>query len=166
MPISSRLLSLSLISLALFASRANALTYTYDNSTAGAIANNSCANPLTRTFTVSDSFTVSEIAIGLNISHNNRGDLRATLVAPDATTRQFVTESGDSDNNYDIYVSTNTEGALDDGDSDPVAEPYYNRMVSLGTMNFYTGSSAGTWTLRVCDTNGGTSGTFKYHFRA
>lgn len=150
------------LGLAVLAGPAAALVYTYENTTTGTITsnNNSCNTILTRTFTVSDSFTVAQIAVGLNLSHNRRGDIRATLIAPNNSSRQFVTESGDSDNNYDIYVSTNTEGNLDDNDDDPVAAPFYNRLVALSTMNFYTGNSAGTWTLQICDRTTGTGGTF------
>ncbi len=139
-----------------------ALTYSYDNTTSGTLSNGAtpCNNPLVRTFTVSDSFTVSSIAVGLNITHNNRGDIRATLVAPDSTSFQFITNGGDTDNDYDITVSTNTEGALDDGDADVTGEPHYNRLVSVAGMNFYTGNSVGTWTLQVCDNVAATDGTF------
>lgn len=146
------------------AAPAAALIYTYDNTTAGAVdsVTTPCANPLVRTFSVSDSFTVSSIAVGLNISHARRGDLRVTLVAPNNATLQIVTENAaDASTNYDIHLSTNTEGTLDDGDTDPVAEPHYNRFVFLPTLaGFFTGNSAGTWSLRVCDTVATNSGTF------
>lgn len=141
----------------------HALIYTYDNTTAGALSSGAtpCNNPLARTFTVTDSFTVSTIAVGLNLSHTNRGDIRATLVAPNSTSLQLFNNSGDTDNNYDILISSNTEGALDDNDTDPTAEPYYNRLVSVAGINFYTGNSAGTWTLQLCDNNNnGINGTF------
>ncbi|MCB1034112.1 MAG: proprotein convertase P-domain-containing protein, partial [Acidobacteria bacterium] len=148
--------------LALAGRPAAALIYTYDNETSGTIsfAATPCSNPLLRTFTVSDSFTVSAIALGLNVSHNNRGDIRGTLVAPGGSSFQFLTETGDGDNNYDVLFSTNTEGGRDDGDADPTAAPFYNRLVSVGGMNFYSGNSAGTWTLQLCDTVAATNGTF------
>lgn len=131
---------------------AEALVYTYENSTAGTLsAATPCANPLVRTFTVSDAFTVSGIAVGLNITHPNRGDVRATLVAPGGSSFVFVASSGDADDNYDILVSTNNEGGIDDNDIDPVAEPFFNRPVFNTGMNFYTGNASGTWTLQICD---------------
>ncbi|HEX4955132.1 MAG TPA: C25 family cysteine peptidase [Thermoanaerobaculia bacterium] len=141
---------------------AAALVYSYDNTTSGTLSNAAtpCTNPLVRTFTVTDSFTVSSIALGLNLSHNNRGDIRGTLVAPGGTSFLFLNNSGDTDNDYDVTFSTNTEGALDDNDADVTAEPHYNRLVSVAGMNFYTGNSAGTWTLQLCDNVGGTDGTF------
>lgn len=164
---SRRLLGFAIVCLLGSTGPAHALIYTYDNTTSGAFDNTTapCTNPLTRTFTVSDSFTVAEIALGLNITHTYRGDIRATLVAPNSTTLQVVTESGsDGSDNYDIFISSNADGGtgplLNDGDLDPVAEPYYNRLVRLNAITFYTGNSAGTWTLRICDTFTGDSGTF------
>ena len=155
-----------------FGQPAQALIYTYDNTTSGAIpyasTNSNCATTnLPVTFTVPDSFTVSSIAIGLNISHAERGDVRAILVAPNGTTiLAFITQNNDTNDNYDILVLTNTEGALNDGANDPTAEPYYNRLVPNPNMNFYTGNASGTWTLRLCDrdNNGGTptNGTFNH----
>ncbi len=144
------------------ASSVSALVYTYENTTAGAFDDTTapCASPLLRTFTVNDSFTVSSIALGLNITHTYRGDIRATLVAPGGSSLVVVASANDSDDNYDILVSTNTEGARDDNDIDPVGEPYYNRLVRNNAMNFYTGNSAGTWTLQICDTAALDSGTF------
>ncbi|MDZ4814583.1 MAG: C25 family cysteine peptidase [Pseudomonadota bacterium] len=138
------------------------VVYTYDNTTVGALSNAAtpCATPLARTFVVTDAFTVGDIAVGVDIDHINRGDLRMTLVSPSGTLLQFVTESADADDNYKAMFSINVEGALDDGDTDPVANSRYRRLVSVAGMNFYAGTSAGTWTLRMCDTVGANNGTF------
>ncbi len=140
------------------------LIYTYENTTSGAVDDvaTPCVSPLVRSFSVSDSFTVSGIAVGLNIDHTYRGDLVVTLIAPDATSLQlFAQNGGDGDDNHDIWMSTNTEGALDDGDVDPTAEPFYSRLVSIaGLGGFYTGNASGTWSLQVCDFFAVDSGTF------
>jgi subtilisin-like proprotein convertase family protein len=159
------------LTLLVLAAPSSALTYTYDNTTSGSIpelgSNAACngATALVRTFTVSESFTVAGISLGLNLTHADRGHVRAILNAPDGSNAVFVSQTGaagdDPDDNYDILISTNTEGALDDGDVDPTAAPIYNRLVSLAGANFYAGNANGTWTLRVCDrfTAGGL-GTF------
>jgi len=152
-----------LVLAALFPLPGQALIYTYDNTTSGAIgiAATPCSNPLDRNFTVSDSFTVSSIGLGLNLTHTYRGDMQGTLVAPGGTSFQFLASNGgDGDDNYDVLFSTNTEGAVDDGSIDPVAAPFYNRPVSVPGMNFYTGTSAGTWSLQLCDVFAGDDGTF------
>lgn len=146
---------------------AGALVYTYENTTSGTVsqAATPCSNPLLRTFAVTDSFTVSEIAIGINISHPRRGDIQATLVAPNGASLQVIAASTNSDDNYDVYITNMAAEAggttaLNDGDNDPVAAPFYNRLVRLTTMNFYTGNSLGTWTLQVCDNVAANNGTF------
>ncbi len=126
------------------------------------------SSALNVSFAVGDSFTVSSIALGLNVSHTNRGQLRASLVAPDNSTLQLLTQTAgatdDPDDNYDVYFSPLSDGAgsnpVDDGDADPVAEPYYHRLINAAT-GFYSGNAAGTWTLRICDRfDEGTTGTF------
>ncbi len=150
---------------ALATGEAHALNYTYENTTSGPIpelgTDAACdgASALERTFTVNDSFTVATIALGFNATHAIRGHIRAILFAPGGSA-VFIAQSADTDDNYDILLSTNSEGALDDNDTDPTGQPYFNRIVSLAGANFFTGNSAGTWTLRVCDRTGGTTGTF------
>ena len=143
----------------------HALIYTYENSTTGTLSNAAtpCTNPLVRNFTVTDSFTVTEIAIGINLSHNNRGDIRAILFAPGGSNATAIALSTDSDNNYDVYITdfSETAAAIDDGDADPTGEPYYHRLVDNNTIDtFYTGNSAGTWSLQICDNVAATNGTF------
>ena len=151
-----------ILAFAALAGPAGALVYTYDNTTSGAIPNTVCATSLTRTFTVTDSFTVAEIGLGFNATHTSRGQIRATLVAPNLASLQVITDNSDTDDNYDIFISNMSEAAanLDDNDIDPVAEPYYNRLVDLNGITFYTGNSAGTWTLLICDDTLATNGTF------
>ena len=122
------------------------------------------AGGLSRTFTVSRSFTVSNVSLGLNISHNSRGNVAALLYAPDGSFVVFMQPSFDSDNDYDILLSSDSDGGpnpqLDDNSSDPVGEPYFARLVNQPNADFYTGDAAGTWTLVLCDVVNGTTGTF------
>lgn len=153
----------ALLLLPTLARPAGAVIYTYENTTSGTIPEVSTAacngSGLARTFVVSDSFTVSTIALGINLSHPQRGEVRAVLFAPNGTSTAFLvgstTPGADFDDNYDIHLSANNDGAgtppLDDGSTDPVGEPYYPRLVNFAGANFYTGNAAGTWTLRVCD---------------
>lgn len=153
--------------------------YRYDNATSGAIpnasGNNACrdnspaGNALERTFSVSDSFTVQSIAVGLNISHAQRGDIRAVLVAPDNTTvNLIVQDTGQNLDNLDVLIAEDfatsepVTPSIYDDDDDPVDEPYFLRLVSNTNINFYTGNANGTWTLRLCDrdSGNGVTGTF------
>ncbi len=163
----TRLCLVGIATAAFLAGPIQALNYTYDNTTSGAIpelGDDALCNggtALVRTFTVNDSFTVATIALGFNASHVSRGQIRAILNAPGGTSLVFVTNGADTNDDYDILISTNSEEALDDGDIDPTTAPFFNRLVTLAGANFYTGSSVGTWTLRVCDrTVDATTGTF------
>jgi len=117
---------------------------------------------------VSDTFTATSLAVGLNASHANRGDIRARLAAPDGTIYPLITQSADAGDNYDIFLIANTEsgqddvGLLDDGDIDPTAAPFFNRMVNgISGIGAISEAANGTWTLRLCDRNdNGTTGTF------
>ncbi len=145
--------------------------YTYDNSTSANVANNGCPTLVTRTFSVSEAFTVGgsgTISIGVDILNLQRGDLNLSLQAPDGSLATLAAVSGDTDDHYRVTFSSNndTGTVLDDGDADPVAAGGlvpYRRLVAVAALDtFYTGTSAGTWTLRMCDDGsaGGGSGTF------
>lgn len=173
-----RALGLAALALLCAAAPAAANVYQYENTTSAAIPNaandNVCtsgASALNITFSVPDSFTASAIAVGLTIDHNRRGDVRAVLTAPDNSNYVLFEESGDTDDDYDILVSGNSDAGapgtapLDDGDDDPVAAPFFNRLVTVGALNANEGA-AGTWTLRLCDRNSGGGGVTGTHLRS
>jgi subtilisin-like proprotein convertase family protein len=139
------------------------VVYTYDDTPGSpiALADNACGTPIERTFVVADSFTVNNIALGVRFTHPYRGDLRVVLVAPDNTTFTAINSVGDSDDNYNVMLSTNDEGFLDDGDIDPAAASVsFRRLVSVPGISFYSGNAAGTWRIRVCDNAGADLGTY------
>jgi subtilisin-like proprotein convertase family protein len=116
---------------------------------------------LARTFGVpaSNAATVSAIGVGLNITHPSRGEVRAMLKAPNnAVFSTLLTADGsDTHQNYDVTLASNADpsGApiQNDGDDDPVGEPYYARLVNVPGINFYSGTTVGNWTLYLCDGN-------------
>ncbi len=129
------------------------VVYSYDNNTSLAIPDNSaCSSAIEHAFVVTDTFTVGDIAIGVDIDHTWRGDLDFVLFAPNGSSVTLPgRNTGDSRDNYRVMFSTNSEGVRDDGDTDPVANAPWRRLVNAANLNFYTGSAAGTWRLRVCD---------------
>ncbi len=154
---------------ALVAAPAAATIYRYDTTSSGAIPETAAtvaactSGGLSRTFSVSNSFTVANIALGLNISHSRRGDLAAVLYAPDGSYAIFMQPAGGNSANYDVMISSNSDGGgnppLNDGTADPTGEPYYARLVNYSGADFYTGNASGTWTLYLCDVVSGTTGT-------
>lgn len=137
------------------------VVYTYDNSTPLAIPDNGCPGLQERTFVVSDAFPVGgagTIAVGVDITHTYRGDLNLVLVAPNGNSVTLAAVDGnDGNDNYRVMFSSNSDAgnALNDGDVDPVVAAgavRYRRLVSVPALDsFYTGTSTGTWRLRVCD---------------
>ncbi len=116
----------------------------------------------TRTFVVPDTFNVTSISVGLNVTHTRRGDVRAELFRPGSATPFILIAGtsgggGDADTNFDVMISNFTDAdggttAIDDNSTDPVAVPFYTRLVANAGINaFYAGTSAGTWEIRVCD---------------
>ncbi len=87
----------------------------------------------------------------------------AILYAPGGSFAVFMHPSGDADDDYDVLISSNSDGGgnppLDDNSSDPTGEPYYARLVNYSGADFYTGNASGTWTLYVCDVVSDTTGT-------
>jgi len=143
---------------------------TYEDTTSGPIpnGNTSCATSISRTFTVPETFTYNNVAVGLTIAHGERGDVRAYLTPPGGTrTLLFAHNTGDNNDNYDILLTTRNEGGmvLNDDDVDPTAAPFYNRLVYssvLAAAPFTSGNAGGTWTIELCDrANNGVNGTLQ-----
>jgi subtilisin-like proprotein convertase family protein len=175
---SLRGIALAFVGAALLTCPALAHVYQYDNATSGTIpdpgsddAGDCSVTTFDRTFVVpaTDSFTVAHISVGLNVTHSDRGQLRVEILRPGSATPfaalTGATSGGDDDNNYDILLSSNSDAGedgtapVDDNDEDPVAAPFFNRLVTVSGIDFFTGNSVGTWTLRICDVDsaGGTS---------
>ncbi len=70
----------------------------YENTTTGSISDNGCGSStgVTRTFNVTDVGIVTDINLGLNLTHTSRGHLQVTLKAPgDATATNLINTSSD-----------------------------------------------------------------------
>ncbi|MBK7044912.1 MAG: hypothetical protein IPH50_15300 [Rhodanobacteraceae bacterium] len=96
------------------------VVYTYDAAPVisipedGGQANCRAPSGLTRSvdipFTVTDTFTVGDVALGVDISHNRRGQIQIQIDPPGATGFTTVLPtSTDTDDNYRIMLSGNTE---------------------------------------------------------
>lgn len=140
------------------------------DSTTGEINDNStpCSNPLTRSFAVSDNFSIADVQIGVLLAHTYRGDLRMYLAGPDGTTVTLTTGSGSNGgDNYnarfsDAASNSITSYTFNDTASATTSVPPYNYTYRpSGSLSAFDGkSSSGTWTLRLCDQYAQDSGTF------
>lgn len=115
-----------------------------------------CSEPAVLYFSVYDDFTITDLNVGINVTHIARGDVRVTLDSPSGTTHQIVaSNNSDTDDNYDILVDDGSGAALDDGSADNIDEPFYDRTVgpsTNGDLDDYNGENAkGVWKAVVCD---------------
>lgn len=138
---------------------AQSVTVTTD--TAGTISGATpCApnQPLVRTFTVNNLFTITDVNIGILATHSYRGDLRFTLQHPDGTRVQLT--NGNTQNlggdNFNVLLDdaagqvVNTDAA--DRNHSTTAPPYENTYRPRNPLSaFNNKSAAGTWRLETCD---------------
>lgn len=143
---------------------------TYTNTADIAIPNNSCPVGVTRTFTVTDSFDVQAVAIGIVIEHRSRGDIRATLESPSGTVVTLISNVGGTRNHLNVLfdptsgTSITTHTTLND---DVNVAPYQRTFAPSSSLAAFTDAdstpdSAGTWTLRLCDSAGNPDGDFRH----
>lgn len=145
----------------LFGTALSAQTQTFDNTTSGTINGaTTCANPLTRTFTVSNSFVLADVDIGMRGSHTWRGDVRATLRHPDGTSVQVVDGNSNdvSGDNFNFRLNdegtqlVNTDGNTVNHTTNAVNGGYQHNFIPNSALSAFDGkTSNGTWTLSICD---------------
>ncbi|WP_062769107.1 proprotein convertase P-domain-containing protein [Sphingopyxis terrae] len=134
-------------------------TTTYSNTTGGAISNGTpCSSPLVRNFTVSTSYIVGDVDLGVLATHTWRGDLRITLQSPAGTRVQLV--NGDTNNisgdNFNVRLNDGGAQTVNtDGNSvthSISAPPYQNDFSPNSPLSAFNGENAqGTWRLEICD---------------
>lgn len=153
------------LALAVAPARAQTST-TYANTTTGTISDTAtpCTSPLVRSFTVTANAQVSDVNIGVQLTHTYRGDLRATLTSPSGTVVNLITNVGTSADNLNVLfddsaptnISTHTTN-----DTTTAAPPYQRTFQPEGSLAGFNGQgSAGTWQLSICDSLSGDSGAF------
>ena len=142
----------------------------YQNTTSGAFSNgaNPCTGtPLVRTIIVSDSFTISDLDVGLIIDHPWRLDTRATLQAPSGTSVVLLNDSdggGPQFNNYNIRLDDEGSPPVNTGShgSDPATPQFGSRVQPDNPLSAFDGENAlGTWTLSLCDVYSVDDGVFQ-----
>ena len=148
---------------------AYALTTTVDDIPGAAvtITDASCIN---RTINVASAVTIADINVGVNVNHAVRSQISVTLTSPAGTTVVLIPGNGfgsavaspDNYDNYDVMLDDTSVGSIYDNDNDPPGFPYYDRTARpQELLSAFKGENAnGNWTLQVCDTLAGTTGTY------
>ncbi len=129
------------------------------------IPDNGCtsSNGVTRTFNITEDLIVTDVNLGVNLSHDSRGQVMVTLKSPsDATETVIIDTSSDSYNNYDLWVDDASSNPVNDGNNDTTDAPYFDRTAgpsTNGALDSFDGKTTyGEWTVFVCDNIGGTTG--------
>ncbi|MBP1682297.1 MAG: hypothetical protein H6Q35_2636 [Proteobacteria bacterium] len=125
----------------------------YSNTTSTYIAD---VTTTTSTITITDSGTVEDLNVQINLTHTWDSDLDIYLVAPDGTVIELTSDNGGSGDNY-----TNT--IFDDDAATSIISggaPFTGTFRPEGDLSLLEGMDiSGTWTLRIVDDLGADVGT-------
>jgi uncharacterized repeat protein (TIGR01451 family) len=161
-------LGLAFLALTLFVTPALAQNR-YTNSTDGAVSETvtPCTAPLIRSFPVSEIYTVSDVNIGVLMSHTYRGDLLMYLQAPSGLRVQLFTGTGTSSTNFNVLLDDGAASAViahaanDIATATTAAPPYQRALRPANALSAFNGLNAnGVWTLEICDRYAADSGIF------
>lgn len=126
-----------------------------------------CNARFTRTFSVGTSYTVSDVNLGVLMSHTWRADVEIYLVSPAGTRVQLTASQGSSADNFNLTfddeagTSVSAYTANSTATSTTVVPPYSVSHTPLSPLSAFDGQNAlGTWTLEICDNAAQDSGTF------
>lgn len=142
-------------------------TTSYSNTSTGTISETatSCTSPMVRSFTVAANAQVTDVNVGVQLTHTYRGDLRATLVSPSGTVVNLMTNIGTTPDNLNVLFDDSAAASVTthtaNNDSTTTAPPYQRTFRPQGSLASFNGeASAGTWQLTVCDSLNGDNGVF------
>ena len=111
---------------------------------------------LTRVFSVTESFLVGDVNLGLNVEHPSRDELVVDLFSPAGTHVRVVgglsTTLG-SYANYDVWLDDAGTTELHNSADDDIGDPIFDRSARPdNSLDAFVGEDAqGMWILRICD---------------
>ena len=144
----------------------NSTTDNFAWTVTSSLPDNGCAsgNGVMRTFVITEDLVVTDVNLGVNITHARRGQVRVSLQSPtDMTPTTIISNSNDTYANYDVWVDDSSTNPINDRNADNVAAPYFDRTAGPnpdGALDSFNGKLAyGEWTVFICDNTRGTTGT-------
>lgn len=141
-------------------------TTNYSNTTTGTISETAttCTSPMVRNFTVTANAQITDVNVGVQLTHTYRGDVRATLVSPAGTVVNLITNVGTSADNLNVLFDDSAAASITThttNDNTSAAPPYQRTFRPEGSLASFNGQgSAGTWQLTICDSLNSDSGNF------
>lgn len=142
--------------------------YTDNPSSSIAIIDNDCSagSTVTRTINVSTSYIVSDVDIGVFLTHSYRSDLRISLRSPQGTTVGVMTNTAGSGDNLNDRFDDEAASAIGSHsgtgtDSTTAPPPYSHSFRPSSALSAFDGENAqGNWTLTICDSVGQDIGNY------
>lgn len=121
-----------------------------------------------RDFVVPTSYTVSDVNVGVLMSHTWRSDLRIWLRSPNGDFVNIFNRTGGSADNLNVLMDDSFPSNIsvhsdnDTATAGTIVPTYQREFQPANDLNAtYSGqSSLGTWQIWICDAAGGDSGTF------
>lgn len=137
--------------------------FVYENTIPGSLNDQTdCNTVLSKIINVPDNFVVEDLKVGLNLTHNYRGDLQIKLTSPNGTEVTLVDFSVDNFDNFDVLLDDNALGAVNDGSNDDTTTPFYEEdrtALPANPLSTFIGEFVtGDWTLTFCNVDQGSSG--------
>lgn len=123
----------------------------------------SCVAPVQKTFTIADSFTISDLNLALNITHPYRDDFNLSLTSPAGTVVDLTTRAAIGANADNINVVFDDEATINyiDDTSNHSLPASDRPRVPLSPLSAFDGeNSTGIWTLSMCDSWGNDTGIY------
>ena len=108
--------------------------------------------------TITDSFTIQSLAVGLTITHTCDSDLDVYLIAPDQTQVLLFTWVGGSGDNF-LVTLLDDQAPISITDGSAPFTGWYHPEGSLSVL--YGKNITGTWKLKVRDLSSGQTGTLQ-----
>ena len=130
------------------------------NGSSGTIPDNGYSDDcLDRTFNISESGSLIDITVTVDIDHTWRGDLVVSLISPDNnTTVDLTSDNGSSADNLKVLFEDNASESIVDDDSDQ--NSIVARIPEEGLSKLSNTQINGIWTLHMCDDASQDEGTF------
>jgi len=134
-------------------------SFTYEDTLSATLgAATPCTGGLIRTFTITDSFTVGDLNVGLTFDHTYRDDIEVFLTSPAGTRVTLLTELETEAANLDVLFDDASDVYPgDDIDDHETTAPYYENVWSPADYlsDFNGEAAAGVWRLTLCDSDPG-----------
>jgi uncharacterized repeat protein (TIGR01451 family) len=136
----------------------------YTNMTPLVVPDNQCTTGwVSSVINVPDTFFIADVNVGIWMTHTYRGDVEIQLRAPDGTAVLLIGDLGGSADNINALFDDSAPGPPD-AVSHTAPPPYYtdHPWTPVQPLAAFRGvTSAGDWTLEVCDDAGGDTGTLE-----